>query len=233
MLPSELLIYRQRGEELTPKRLPLSAAMFALAEETITLFREAQGKTRGELVETLRATEGAETDYRVRRGLAHLLESSFSTFEVRSPLDPPFLRERVFMQAAAALPTEANTAATLARVASILTEEFGRQVTPEAVQRGLYADLHKNRVLARFDEPLPETLLHRYNLSQVQGLFYRATEVVIHAYRNDPAEYKLLFRYLKLCRQPLPPDDALRHRARHDAARAASRHQMAAGGASS
>jgi hypothetical protein len=198
MLPGELLIYRQRGEELTPKRLPLSPWALSLAEELITLFHQFRGRRRGELVEALRETEGAGTDYRVRRGLAHLLENSFSTFEVQSPLDPLALRERVFRHASTTLPTEANTQATLERVALELGEELGREVTPDVVRRGLFADLHKNRVLAQFDPPAPDALLHRYNLAQVQGLFYRATRIVIHAYRNDPAEYKLLFRYLKL-----------------------------------
>ena len=46
--------------------------------------------------------------------------------------------------------------------------------------------------------PRPEALLHRYNLSQVQGIFYKASQIKITAHRNDPGEYKLLFRYLKL-----------------------------------
>ena len=41
-------------------------------------------------------------------------------------------------------------------------------------------------------------LLHRYNLSQVQGIFYKASHIKLNAYRNDPGEYKLLFRYVKL-----------------------------------
>jgi uncharacterized protein len=44
----------------------------------------------------------------------------------------------------------------------------------------------------------PEVLLERYNLAQAQGVLYRASQVVISAHRNDPGEYKLLFRYLKL-----------------------------------
>jgi predicted nuclease of restriction endonuclease-like RecB superfamily len=31
-------------------------------------------------------------------------------------------------------------------------------------------------------------------------VLYRAASVKINAYRNDPGEYKLLFRYLKLFR---------------------------------
>jgi predicted nuclease of restriction endonuclease-like RecB superfamily len=32
----------------------------------------------------------------------------------------------------------------------------------------------------------------------VQGVFYRASHVTLNAHRNDPGEYKLLFRYMKL-----------------------------------
>ena len=50
----------------------------------------------------------------------------------------------------------------------------------------------------QFDAPTPEALIHRYNLSQAQGVLYRASHVTITAHRNDPGEYKLLFRYMKL-----------------------------------
>ena len=56
----------------------------------------------------------------------------------------------------------------------------------------------ENQILTQFEAPTPEALLHRYNLSQVQGVFYRASQIVLQAHRNDPGEYKLLFRYLKL-----------------------------------
>jgi len=64
----------------------------------------------------------------------------------------------------------------------------------------LYADLNERHILMSFEAPTAETLVHRYNLSQAQGILYRATNIVITAYRNDPGEYKQLFRYLKLFR---------------------------------
>jgi hypothetical protein len=76
--------------------------------------------------------------------------------------------------------------------------ELEREVLPEQIRAGLYADLAENRILTRFDVPTPEELLHRYNLSQVQGVFYRASQITLNAHRNVPGEYKLLFRYLKL-----------------------------------
>ena len=89
------------------------------------------------------------------------------------------------------------TALTLQDVADALPQELDREVTPEGVAEGLYADLAENQVLVGFEAPAAETLLHRYNLAQVQGVLYRASELIITAHRNDP-EYKLLFRYLKL-----------------------------------
>jgi hypothetical protein len=198
MLPTELLINRWTGETLVPKSLALDEACLAMAAELIQLFQDYCGQRRGELQRQLQELEGEATDYRVRRGLAHLLMASFSEFETISPLDPPMLRDRVFEMAAQAVPSVTQTERTIAAVADALTQELGHAVLPEQVKQGLYADLPENQILTQFDAPSVEVLIHRYNLSQVQGIFYRASQVCINAHRNDPGEYKLLFRYMKL-----------------------------------
>jgi hypothetical protein len=86
----------------------------------------------------------------------------------------------------------------LTKLADSLTQELDREVLPDQIRAGLYADLAENRILTQFETPTSEALLHRYNLSQVQGIFYKASHITITAHRNDPGEYKLLFRYLKL-----------------------------------
>lgn len=181
-----------------PKRLRLTADNLALAAELIALFRAAQGKTRGELEAQLQVLEGEQTDYRMKRGLAHLLESAFSTFERRSPLEPAELRQRVFALSAQSTPSPQSSTATLTAVADRLSRELTHDIGPEQVRAWLYADLREQHVLTSFDEPTPEVLLERYNLAQAQGVLYRASHVVITAHRNDPGEYKLLFRYVKL-----------------------------------
>ena len=198
MLPSEFLIHRYYGEEIKPKRVPINSATIGMATDLIVLFLNLQGQTQREVDQALRALEGQDTDFRVRRGLAHILSKSYSTFEMRSPIEPEALRRRVFMHAAEFTPGPETTEATLKKVAKELSNELKKEVTPDDVRRALYGDLNKNKILISFEEPTPELLLHRYNLSQVQGVFYRASDIVIHAYRNDPGEYKLLFRYLKL-----------------------------------
>jgi len=198
VLPTDLLMQRYQGEEAIPKRLPLSADNLAIAAELIALFHAAQGGTRAELHTQLQILEGDQTDYRMKRGLAHLLETGFSTFEMRSPLDPPTLRQRVFALSAQAIPGPQSSAATLSAVSEVLRRELQQEVAPEQIRAWLYADLPEQQILSSFDAPAPEVLLQRYNLAQAQGVLYRASHVVITAHRNDPGEYKLLFRYMKL-----------------------------------
>ncbi|MFN6469126.1 MAG: DUF790 family protein [Nostoc sp. SerVER01] len=198
MLPTDLLMHRQNGEEIIPKRLKIDRQTSELAIELINYFQSAVGKTQGVLERQLTDFEGDSTDYRVKRGLAYILKSSFCTFEVVSPLEPQMLRERVFSLAAKSVSSRESTQVTLGKVADELTQELEREVLPEQVRNGLYADLSENKILTVFDAPTAPDLLNRYNLSQVQGVFYKASQLVLNAHRNVPGEYKLLFRYLKL-----------------------------------
>ncbi|MCU0568494.1 MAG: DUF790 family protein [Oculatellaceae cyanobacterium Prado106] len=199
MLPTDLLIAWNSGEEYVPKRLAVQGKNLAIARQIISLFQQNQGNPQKDLDRHLQELEGETTDYRVKRGLAHLLKSeTFSKFEVVSPLDPQQLRQKVFAIAAQSIPSLTATATSLHSVAHRLSEELQQEVRVEQVRSGLYADLSENRILTQFEAPTPEALLHRYNLSQVQGIFYRASQIKITAHRNDPGEYKLLFRYLKL-----------------------------------
>jgi predicted nuclease of restriction endonuclease-like RecB superfamily len=189
---------RRNGETIVPKRLKLDGQNTAIATELINIFQSARGESQGQLDRQLLELEGDSPDYRIKRGLAYILRNSFSTFEIVSPLDPQDLRARVFSLSVQTLPSLQTTQQTLNKLAVELTQELSREVLPAQISAGLYADLAENRILTQFDPPTPEALLHRYNLSQVQGIFYRASQIVLNVHRNDPGEYKLLFRYLKL-----------------------------------
>ena len=198
MLTSDLLIYRQNGETVVPKKLTIDDRIIAEASDRIECFQEYKGKTQRALDEKLLEMEGDSPDYRVKRGFNHILKSSFSTFEIISPLEPPTLRQKVFAEAAKTKTIPDCRSDTLEAVAQSLSTELKRTVSRQEIETGLYADLQENRILTEFDAPIADSLIHRYNLSQVQGIFYRASSIVINAHRNDPGEYKLLFRYLKL-----------------------------------
>ena len=200
MLPSELLISRRRGGGLVPHRLALDDDSRALAADLIALFTVAVGQRRHELEETLAAFEGEDVAFKVKRGLAHILQNDFSTFETVSPVEPAELRRRVFALGAAAEepPSRARRAALLQRAADGLAREKGQLVAPGDLHAGLFADLPARQVMTAFEPPTPDALVHRFNLAQAQGVFYRAHELVVTAHRNTPARYKQLFRYVKL-----------------------------------
>ena len=168
-----------------------------VASELIACFQEALGSTQGELDRQLLELEGDSPDYRLKRGLAHLLKSNCE-FEVVSPLEPQMLRLRVFALSAQSIPSSHQGNQIVSALALQLSHELEREVMPAQIRAGLYADLAENRILTQFNALLPLELLHRYNLSQVQGVFYRASLLTLNAHRNVPGEYKLLFRYLKL-----------------------------------
>ncbi|MEL6500084.1 MAG: DUF790 family protein, partial [Cyanobacteria bacterium J06623_1] len=198
MLKSDLLIYKRNGETIIPKKLGIDNRNLAIATEIIDCFQDCVGKTQGELDRRLLELEGDSPDYRLKRGLAHILRNTFSTLEIISPLEPLVLRQKVFAEAAKTVALPSQRSSTLDAISHQLSDELQRPVSRGEIETGLYADLQEKRILTQFEAPVPESLLHRYNLSQVQGVFYRASSVVINAHRNDPGEYKLLFRYIKL-----------------------------------
>jgi uncharacterized protein len=198
MLPSDLLMHRYQGEQLLPKQIDLTPGNLQIAIDLITCFQTQQGYPQGDLDRQLLELEGDSPDYRIKRGLAHLLKSAHCTFEIISPLEPEQLRPRVFAIAAQTTPNPKITPHILEQVAVQLSHDLDREILPAQIQAGLYADLIENRILTQFEPPTPEALVHRYNLSQVQGIFYKASQITLNVHRNDPGEYKLLFRYLKL-----------------------------------
>lgn len=193
-----MLIHRQNGESIIPKRLKIDDKNLEVATDLISCFEENVGKTQGELDKQLLEMEGDSPDYRLKRGFAHLLKGTFSTFEIVSPLEPQELRQRVFTLSAQSIPNPLSSQRVLNNLADRLSQELNKEVTSQQIRTGLYADLQENRILTQFDPPAPEDIIHRYNISQVQGVFYRASQITINAHRNVPGEYKLLFRYLKL-----------------------------------
>jgi predicted nuclease of restriction endonuclease-like RecB superfamily len=171
-----------------------------MATDLIGIFQAQVGQAQGDLNRQLQDLEGEDTNYRIRRGLAHLLRNHFATFEQVSPLEPEELRQRIFALSAQTAPSPDRSQHLYALLSQQLSQELDREVSVDEVRQGLYADLLENRILTEFDAPEPDALLHRYNLSQTQGVFYKASDLVMHLYRNDPGEYKLMFRYLKLFR---------------------------------
>ncbi|MVN86413.1 DUF790 family protein [Deinococcus sp. HMF7620] len=199
MLPTELLLFRVKAGLVEPRRLKPTPQNLALAETLIAAFEAHVGKRRCDLDEELRALEAGRQDFKVVRGLAHLL-SNLGTFEASGPLEPGTVRSRVFELAQTGVPSRRHTAQVLEQAARSLTAQAtgsGRPLNADELLGALYADLPDQQTLVAFEPPAPLELIHRYDLAQAQGTLYRAYELVITARRNEPARYKQLLKYLK------------------------------------
>ncbi|PNY80449.1 DUF790 family protein [Deinococcus koreensis] len=195
MLPTELLSFRVKAGVVEPKRIRPTPTNLALAESLIAAFEGHIGRRRSELDDELRALEAGRADFRVLRGLAHLLTQA-GEFEAGGPVEPAFVRERVFALAQAHPPSRLNAARVLEQASRSLSADS--PLSPAEVQGALYADLPDQQTLVAFDPPTPTELLQRYDLAQAQGLLYRAYSLIITARRNEPARYKQLLKYTKL-----------------------------------
>lgn len=195
MLPTELLMFRVKAGLAEPRRLKPTPGNLDLAASVLRTFEGNVGKRRAELNEELRLLEAGRSDYRVVRGLAHLL-AQLSEFEAGGAVAPALAREKVFALAQGSPPSRRRTALILESAARALSVD--RPLSAADVAHALYADLEDEQTLSACPLPCPQELCQRFELAQAQGLLYRAYSLIITARRNEPARYKQLLKYAKL-----------------------------------
>lgn len=195
MLPTELLKFRVKAGVVTPQRLKPTPGNLQLAETLIRTFEANLGKRRADLDEELKTLEAGKADFKVMRGLAHLLTNGSSTFETGGDAPPQAVREKVFALAQSHPPSRARRELILEQAAAALSVD--RKLSAADVAAALYADLPDQQTLVAFDPPDPQALIQRYDLAQAQGMLYRAYSVIVTARPNEPARYKQLLRYTR------------------------------------
>jgi predicted nuclease of restriction endonuclease-like RecB superfamily len=86
------------------------------------------------------------------------------------------------------------------REATLRLAAIELEISPEAVEQGLFADLKSEQRLTRFRDITPERLIDRYNVALVQGILLRSTQVRVTIRAEKPARYRQLFRSIKFHR---------------------------------
>jgi len=198
MLKSELITPRlkKRGKDIIPLALPADYHYLKIANDLIQLVKAHIGHSRGELKNALRIYEGESLDYRIIRGLAHVLASR-CVFGNDPPINPVELRKTLFNQGPVTIKNDLLTlkAPTRQQVVAETAAQLG--LTTEQVEQALFADLLEERILLGTAEiPTPVDLIARYNLEVARGLLYWAQEVDMIV-RDG---YKDIFKYIKLFR---------------------------------
>jgi predicted nuclease of restriction endonuclease-like RecB superfamily len=191
-----------RNNRVVPHYLDVTdPASQETAERLLALFRDFQGRTRGELEEEQQQVFGDEANL-VHQGLAKLLEDRCE-FTVESDQPPEVLRAAVFRAASEQrrqlhfspdTPSGFDRGAVLRQVAG----ELG--LTPEQVDQGLFADLKSEQKLVQFEDTTPERLLQRYNVALAQAVLYRAVGIKVIVRREPPQRYRQLLRRVKFHR---------------------------------
>ena len=193
MLPTELLMFKVKAGLVEPRRLKPTPSHLTLVTALVDIFESHLNDKRFQLEEDFRALEVGRSDYRVVRGLAHLLANDNAEFETGGALEPSVVREKVFELAQGAPHSRTRTKHVLEEASRTLSLD-----SPEETLDLLYADLNDQQRLVSFDPPDPVSLLQRFDLAQAQGMLYRAFSLTITAHRNEPARYKQLLKYTKL-----------------------------------
>lgn len=204
MLTADLIRTWKQGPYIGPKYLNTEdSGYLELARRLIDLFIEYKGHTRGELQEALRDLLADSPDYLIHRGLSKLLLDRCE-FQIRqkSGLNPKLLRAKLFHLAVENAPVvlAPDLIHPVTKDDLLHAVALELNTTPETVAAEMYADLPQNHLLSIFDAPTPEWLLNRYNVALAQGILYKCVRMRLIAYRNIPARYKQLFKFIKFYR---------------------------------
>lgn len=195
MLTADLVRARVQKGVVRPRYVdPGDEGLLAVAADLGGIFRAHVGRTQGELEETIADHIGDSTDFLVFRGLVKLVMDR-ATFEVASPVPPEDVRRAVFDESARSWPV-----AGAARVEVLRRAAHRLGLTPDEVERALYADLAAEARLAAVEAPEPRALLDRYNLALAQAVLLRAREVTLDLPDPRPARLRQVLRAVKFHR---------------------------------
>ncbi len=199
MLTLDLLRYRVDGDVVYPIFLsPGKGSKYAkMAEQTVSLYREAIGRTAGELEEALEEAQGTGTDYKVSRGLAKTMDG-FTELVAPWEGDAEELRRAVFTLAAERSPVVRQADLIFHNTSSLVLADIARELKmePQTLMTALYSDLPENRVLRAVESITASDLIERYNTALAQAMLYRATRLIADVYDS----YRTVFKYIKLSR---------------------------------
>ncbi len=193
MLSFDHVRSRRKGQEL--QLLPLQGQLreraLELAHAVVAGAKDALGKPRDELDETLDAIRAAPNERRILAGLCKLAADSCE-FEMASEIDPPELRSEVFgLSAGLRQRGEFSRERVLAEVAE------RRATSAEGVEAALYADLRGAHRMLSCSLSTAEELVASYERGQVQAVLLRAVKVMADVRCKSPDAYRELFRKLK------------------------------------
>ncbi len=200
MLTADLLIARQYKGKVIPSYIKDKdkGKHLDIISNMISIFKSSVGKSWGDLEESLNSVSNTYINVKVIKGYIKLLKDRCTT-GINFPLTPDSVRRTVFHISSSSrevLSTkdEFDRHSVLVKA----SEELG--ITPKDIERMIYADLKSEQVINDFEPISPEALYNKYNLSLAQAVLFKAVKVTVRVKDATPAQYRMLFRYIKFFR---------------------------------
>jgi predicted nuclease of restriction endonuclease-like RecB superfamily len=197
VLTADLVNARRRGNELRLVELDdaARARAVALAARLLAVVTAHVGRTQGELALALDAIDVAPGEYKLKDGLAKLIEDRCELEAPAGP-EPEELRRAVFERAAVRR-ASLDDGGRLDRAALLAEVAAERAIPPDVIEQALFGDLRGAQIVARFDPMGPETLVASYERSQAQAVLLRAVKVTVDVAQASAGATRALFRRLK------------------------------------
>jgi predicted nuclease of restriction endonuclease-like RecB superfamily len=202
MLTGKLVRVKHAKNKLVPLYVtPSDEGLVALAEQILLAYRNAAGRTRGDIDAELHDYIPEGPRGLLPAGLAKLCEDRCE-FEVSADHPPDELREAVFRAAATARAEAAGAKAPFDRAAvmSAVAGDLSLALTAEQIDRSLFADLKDEQRVISFEDITAEQLLNRYNVALAQAILLRCSLMEVRVYAETPARFRQLFRAVKFHR---------------------------------
>lgn len=196
MIPPDLVRVRRRGDKLTLVALSPAERERAveIAEHLLSVTRSLVGATNEEVLEALQTTPRDAKEEKLFLALRKLLLDACE-FGQELDVDSVELRRELFSAAAAARAQGAfDRDAVLRGVAG------AHEISTEALEGALFADLPLAQKLRGVEPTTPDALVERFDRASLQGLLLRATQVSLRLGEASPDALRYLFRSLKFRR---------------------------------
>jgi len=175
MLTSDLLVTKSYKEKIVPVYAKLDKENLEISVSLIDIFQKHVGKTYGELSDEIEGFE--DINFRFIRGLSQILKRR-CVIEIDASIEPSTARKMVFENCKGAVSDIEERNQVINRVAENLS------VTPDELEKVLWADMEENLVVKGFQTITPKDLLIQYNLSLTQTLLFKATSMEIQIEDN-------------------------------------------------
>lgn len=169
-----------------------------LAEVLVTVTVSHVGRPRGELAAAIGAIEVEPREQRLKDGLAKLIEDRCD-FDSGEAQDPPAIRREVFLRASAAR-AALGPGEPFDRDRVVLDAAAALGTSAQAIEQSLFADLRSCHLLTAFDAPSAASLVDFYERAQAQAVLLRAVKVRVDLSKVVPEALRALFRRLKFLR---------------------------------